>query len=73
MKHLTKINDQLYQYNKPLEIDGIDCTIKFEVRFNGDNWYTTFMDVGGDSPTEVVDQVFQLMWEESIYGKSQFN
>ena len=73
MKHLTKINDQLYQYNEPLEVDGIDCTIKFKVRFNGDNWYTTFMDVGGDSPTEVVEQVFQLMRDDATEYMESLN
>jgi hypothetical protein len=64
---LTKVNDKLYRYNEPLFIDGIgDLSIKFSVRFNGDNWYTDFMDVGGDTPTEVVEQVFELMREESI-------
>lgn len=66
MKHLTKVNDQLYQYHKPMEYDGMDLSIKFNVRYNGDNWYTNYMDVGGDSPTEVVEQVFELMREESI-------
>ena len=73
MKHLTKINDQLYQYNEPLEINGMDLSIKFKVRFNGENWYTTFMDVGGDSPTEVVEQVFQLMAEESTEYMESLN
>lgn len=73
MKHLTKINDQLYRYNEPIEFDGIDESIKFNVRYNGENWYTTFMDVGGDSPTEVVDQVLQLMKDEATYYMELLN
>lgn len=73
MKHLTKINDQLYRYYEPEKIEGIDCTIKFNVRFNGENWYTTFMDVEGDSPTEVVEQVFQLMADEATEYMESLN
>lgn len=65
MKHLTKIHDYLYQYNEPLEFDGMDLSIKFNVLFNGDNWYTTFMDVEGDSPTEVVERVIQTLRDDA--------
>ncbi len=63
MEHLTKINDKHFKYNETVEGESI----KFNVRFNGDNWYTDFMDVEGDTPTEVVEQVFELMREESIF------
>jgi hypothetical protein len=67
MEHLTKINDTLFKYNETVEGESI----KFNVRFNGDNWYTDFMDVEGDTPTEVVEQVFELMREESTFLMEQ--
>jgi len=72
-QYLTKINDQLYRYIEPADLYGIDYAMKFSVRFNGDNWYTDFMDVEGDTPTEVVEQVFELMREESEYELNQLN
>jgi hypothetical protein len=65
-QYLTKINDQLYRYNETFTVDGLgDMSIKFNVTFNGDNWCTDFMDVEGDTPTEVVERVFEVMAEES--------
>jgi hypothetical protein len=68
MEHLTKINDKHFKYNETVEGESI----KFDVRFNGENWYTDFMDVEGDTPTEVVEQVFELMREESIFLMEQY-
>ncbi len=71
---LIKVSDKLYRYNETFTVDGLgDMSIKFSVGFNGDNWYTDFMDVEGDTPTEVVEQVFELMREESEYELNQLN
>jgi len=67
MEHLTKINDKHFKYNETVEGESI----KFDVRFNGENWYTDFVDVEGDTPTEVVEQVFELMREESMFLMEQ--
>jgi hypothetical protein len=64
---LTKVSDKLYRYNETFTIDELgDMSIKFDVKFNGNNWYSTFVDVEGDTPMEVVERVFEVMREESI-------
>jgi translation initiation factor IF-3 len=67
MKHLTKIDDKHYQYKETFDYEFLDENdhLKFDIRFNGSNWYTTFMDAGGETPEEVVEEVLHLIKQES--------